>query len=421
MKVPYQKLYNVSVIKKEISKNVKVEDLRNKCFKIRPEGKSLYVARELSTFDTIRLKNYKREIYFNIYFSIELNCIITYENISKADLFFSIFKRGTLLEGRTIYYYILEKLEQSKFRSKEYKAEYDSALRSAKIELQRKQQEDAYYNKLSNTYRKIIKNNKIVNDNLEIEIKNVTAEDIQAEGDDIFLGDLKYHIPLFEETVKSADICLVDSTEPAKETQYAKAYHPHQITNKGECCFGSMTLSIEEALQELDVPLLKALLDTFSRNYNSEDEAGETWKIWAGISMENKQYVESRDDEYPEDEVIWSDYLCEYLHIEDAVECYFTSRLLYKDDIITDINGDNVDKQCAIYSSHYSGYIYEGDAVFCEQEDDHYLDSEVTQAFDGSYVFDENAVELEDGKYAHVDLVKEVENEEGDIVYVLID
>ena len=245
--------------------------------------------------------------------------------------------------------------------------------------------------------------------------QNVVAEDTDAEGEDIELGDLTFA------TTLEGVVTIVDGSYPHSTQYNSNAYHPHHLISS--ICLGSQSSDFTSAIVNFQFDIAGAILYKFAHSYTSSDGAGEYWKKWAGIDMDedednNMVYVPTRDDEYDEtdcvysnnrgewlydDDAVYSEYLGDYLYNEDAVNSNYHSSWMHYDDVVevgddwrlmddcvklqngdweleenteiyndeyylksdfvSDINGDSIPESLAVFSNNRDGYILREHAV----------------------------------------------------------
>lgn len=257
--------------------------------------------------------------------------------------------------------------------------------------------------------------------------QNVVAEDTDAEGEDIELGDLTFA------TTLDGIVTIVEGSY-SHSTQYnSNAYHPHHLS--GSICLGSQSSDFTSAIVNFQFDIAGAILYKFAHSYTSSDSAGEYWKKWAGIDMyedddDDMVYVPTRDMDYPvgdcrysqgreewlhENDARFSEYLDDYLYeaeagysnhhnswmsYDDVVEVgndwiltddcvklqnddweleenteIYNDEYYLKSDFVTDINGDNIPESLAVFSNNRDAYILREDAV--EYNGDWYPEGEV--------------------------------------------
>ena len=257
--------------------------------------------------------------------------------------------------------------------------------------------------------------------------QNVVAEDTDAEGEDIELGDLTFA------TTLDGIVTIVEGSY-SHSTQYnSNAYHPHHLNSS--ICLGSQSSDFTSAIVNFQFDIAGAILYKFAHSYTSSDSAGEYWKKWAGIDVyedddDDMVYVPTRDMDYPvgdcrysqvreewlhENDAVFSEYLDDYLYeaeagysnhhnswmsyddvvevgtdwilIDDCVKLQnddweleenteiYNDEYYRKSDFVTDINGDNIPESLAVFSNNRDAYILREDAV--EYNGDWYPEGEV--------------------------------------------
>jgi hypothetical protein len=112
------------------------------------------------------------------------------------------------------------------------------------------------------------------------------------------------------------------------------------------------------------------------------DDAQRSWTdLSKGVVL---IYVPSRDESYPEDDVVYSDYSDSYIHEDDVVHLV-TGEIMHEDDegneyVQCDDSGDNIRIDRAIRSDYHDRWYRKdlhGDILsYCSEEDDYYLDDE---------------------------------------------
>jgi hypothetical protein len=157
---------------------------------------------------------------------------------------------------------------------------------------------------------------------------------------------------------------------------------------------------------------------------------------WIQLSARNIQkYVDSRDESYDEEDVVWSGELGEYLHEDDAITtlCGRTYHENHEGEmyIICAISGHNVVIGDAVHSE-YEGEWYDEDQVgfkvsYCPDKDDHYLTENeddfkeshgYTEAKDvyGDTVWVENAV-FSNFRSEYLDAESAIRTPDGSYIY----
>lgn len=252
--------------------------------------------------------------------------------------------------------------------------------------------------KLSNfeeNYKKLL-SQEMENDRIIFKFENVTAEDTCVQGEDIFLGDLKFGSKL------NGEVTLLEGSEPRRTGYNEEAYHPHHL--EAMICLGSQDADFREAIQTFNFDIARIILEKFATSYTSSDSAGKSWKYWNGEEYnydedddEEMFYVPSRSGDYYEDEVRWSEIEGEYIHYEDAVWSDYHDTYLFEDG--------------SVWSDYHDTYILENDAV--ELEDGRFVHSESdtvelaeggiamredTVEFEGLFYYEENMLEAIDGE-----------------------
>lgn len=209
--------------------------------------------------------------------------------------------------------------------------------------------------------------------------QNVVAEDTDAEGEDIELGDLTFA------TTLEGVVTIVEGSY-SHSTQYnSNAYHPHHLDSS--ICLGSQSSDFTSAIVNFQFDIAGAILYKFAHSYTSSDSAGEYWKKWAGIDMDedednNMVYVPTRDDEHDETDCVYSNNRGEWLHDDDAVYSEYLGDYLYSEE--------------AVYSNYHSSWMYYDDVV--EVGDDWRLVDDCVTLQNGDWELEENT-EIYNGNY----------------------
>lgn len=214
---------------------------------------------------------------------------------------------------------------------------------------------------LKRKYKELLEKD-IVGGVYQVTFNNVTAEDTDAEGDDIYLGTLTFEVNLFNHTVN-----LVDGDVPQNTSYNSNAYHPHHLSDS--ICLGTQSPDFIEACENYDIDIIHAILYKFAHSYTSSDSAGESWRIWAGY-----KYSEWDDYWYHEDEVSYSKYYNDWIINEDAVTVEGYGIMHERDDYVH-------------YSEYDELYYHSNDTVYSGILD--------------SYIHTDNAVQLHNGRYTH--------------------
>ena len=222
--------------------------------------------------------------------------------------------------------------------------------------------------------------------------QNVVAEDTDAEGVDIELGDLTFA------TTLEGVVTIVDGSY-SHSTQYnSNAYHPHHLNSS--ICLGSQSADFTSAIINFQFDVAGAILYKFAHSYTSSDSAGMYWKKWAGIDMDeddddydnDRVYVPTRDDEYDEGDCRYSNYREEWLHEDDA---RFSE---YLDDYLYEVE--------AVYSNYHSSWMHYDDVV--EVGNDWRLMDECVILQNGDWELEENTEIYNDYYYLKSDFVSDI-------------
>ena len=219
--------------------------------------------------------------------------------------------------------------------------------------------------------------------------QNVVAEDTNAEGEDIELGDLTFA------TTLEGVVTIVDGSYSHSTEYNSNAYHPHHLN--GDICLGSQSSDFTSAIVNFEFDIAGAILYKFAHSYTSSDSAGKYWKKWAGIDMDedednNMVYVPTRDDEYDETDCVYSNYRDEWLYDGDAVFSEYLSDYLYNEE--------------AIYSDHHNSWMPYDDVV--EVGDDWILMDDCVKLQNGDWELEENTEIYNDEYYLKSDFVSDI-------------
>ena len=220
--------------------------------------------------------------------------------------------------------------------------------------------------------------------------QNVVAEDTDAEGEDIELGDLTFA------TTLEGVVTIVEGSY-SHYTQYnSNAYHPHHLA--GSICLGSQSSDFTSAIVNFQFDIAGAILYKFAHSYTSSDSAGEYWKKWAGIDMDEDNdmvYVPTRDNEYNENDCTYSNNRGEWLLAGDARYSEYLEDYLYDED--------------AIYSNYHNSWMSYDDVV--EVGDDWILMDDCVELQNGDWELKENTEMYDGNYYRKSDLVLDIYNE----------
>ena len=223
--------------------------------------------------------------------------------------------------------------------------------------------------------------------------QNVIAEDTDADGGDIELGDLTFA------TTLEGNVTIIGGSH-SHSTQYnSNAYHPHHL-GQG-ICLGSQSADFVSAITNFEFDIAGAILHKFAHSYTSSDSAGNYWKKWAGLDMDedndddNMVYVPSRDNEYNVNDCRYSNNREEWLHEDDANYSEYLGDYLY--------NGE------AVYSNHHSSWMHYDDVV--EVGDDWRLMDDCVILQNGDWELEENTEIYNDEYYLKSDFVTDINGE----------
>ena len=228
---------------------------------------------------------------------------------------------------------------------------------------------------------------------LLFKFQNVVAEDTDAEGEDIELGDLTFA------TTLEGVVTIVEGSY-SHSTQYnSNAYHPHHLSES--ICLGSQSADFISAIVNFQFDVAGAILYKFAHSYTSSDSAGMYWKKWAGLDMDedndddNMVYVPSRDNEYNINDCRYSNNREEWLHEDDARFSEYLDDYLYHEE--------------AVYSNHHSSWMHYDDVV--EVGNDWRLMDECVILQNGDWELVENTEIYNDEYYLKSDFVSDINGE----------
>ena len=218
--------------------------------------------------------------------------------------------------------------------------------------------------------------------------QNVVAEDTDAVGEDIELGDLTFA------TTLEGVVTIVEGSY-SHSTQYnSNAYHPHHLNSS--ICLGSQSSDFTSAIVNFQFDVAGAILYKFAHSYTSSDSAGEYWKKWAGLEMDydddDMVYVPTRDAGYNEVDCRYSNHREEWLLEYDAVFSGYLDDYLYNEE--------------AVYSNHHNSWMSYDDVV--EVGNDWVLIDECVKLENGKWEFEENTVIYNDNYYLKSDFVSDI-------------
>ena len=218
--------------------------------------------------------------------------------------------------------------------------------------------------------------------------QNVVAEDTDAVGEDIELGDLTFA------TTLEGVVTIVEGSY-SHSTQYnSNAYHPHHLN--GAICLGSQSSDFTSAIVNFQFDIAGAILYKFAHSYTSSDSAGMYWKKWAGLEMDEDDddmvYVPTRDADYDETDCVYSNNRGEWLHDDDAVYSEYLGDYLYSEE--------------AVYSNYHSSWMHYDDVV--EVGDDWRLVDDCVTLQNGDWELEENTEIYNDNYYLKSDFVSDI-------------
>ena len=226
------------------------------------------------------------------------------------------------------------------------------------------------------------------NDRLLFKFQNVVAEDTDAVGEDIELGDLTFAATL------EGSVTIVEGSH-SHYTQYnSNAYHPHHLSES--ICLGSQSADFTLAIVNFQFDIAGAILYKFAHSYTSSDSAGMYWKKWAGLEMDEDDddmvYVPTRDNDYDNNDCRYSNSREEWLHEDDARFSEYLDDYLYDED--------------AVYSKHHESWMHYDDVV--EVGDDWRLMDDCVKLQNGDWELEENTEIYNDEYYLKSDFASDI-------------
>ena len=224
------------------------------------------------------------------------------------------------------------------------------------------------------------------NGRIIFKFQNVIAEDTEAVGEDIKLGDLTFAVSL------NGNVTITEGSYPYYTEYNSNAYHPHHLMES--ICLGSQSADFILAVVNFQFDIVGAILHKFAHSYTSSDSAGKYWKKWAGLSMDEEDtvYVPTRDEDYDEDECVYSSHREEWLYEGDAVHSNYLEDYLYHEE--------------AVYSNHHNSWMYCEDVV--EVGDDWILTDDCVKLQNGDWELEENTEIYNDNYYLKSDFVSDI-------------
>lgn len=198
---------------------------------------------------------------------------------------------------------------------------------------------------------------------IKINFDNVTASDVKGNKPDIYLGTVS--VAVLPTHNRILFLRHVDSLP--KRTRYCvEAVHPHQMgDNFG--CLGTLEIDLAEAIKKASLPIIKALTYNFVHSYNSDDSAGEGHYLWLedydsydvpdgyvvlhngdvvdedrAYNIDGEWYDDSEvvysnyfDNHYLSEDVVWSDYLSDYIPEDEAITLWDGTLVVHDmDDVV---------------------------------------------------------------------------------------
>ena len=277
---------------------------------------------------------------------------------------------------------------QSLKKDSEDKREYREARYRQLIDSENKYLDTLHLlNKFNSNIKKLKKVPFDENGRILFRFQNVIAEDTEAVGEDIELGDLTFAVTL------DGGVTIIEGSHCHYTSYNSNAYHPHHL--RETICLGSQSADFITSIVNFQFDIAGAILYKFAHSYTSSDSAGSYWKKWAGLDMDEDDdmvYVPTRDGDYIEDDCRYSNYRGEWLHEEDARFSDYLDDYLYDED--------------AVYSNYHSSWMYYDDVV--EVGDDWILHDDCVKLENGEWELEENTAIYNDNYYRKSDFVSDI-------------
>ena len=222
------------------------------------------------------------------------------------------------------------------------------------------------------------------------EFNDVVAEDTDVEGDDIDVGNVKFKVNL-----NSAEVTMVmtEGSQPRYTRYHAEALHPHDLGSN--ICLGSQSSDMIEAVKNLDLDVVQAMLHKFAHSYTSSDSAGEYWRAWTEAGMTEMVYSEYHDRDIPMDEATQLS----------------NGEWILSDDAVRLPDGSIIAEEEAIWCEHNSTWERDGDTIWCERIGSEVLVGDTVEMFNEEYmpIDHPDVVEYEDQYFYEEDMVIDIE------------
>ena len=222
------------------------------------------------------------------------------------------------------------------------------------------------------------------------EFNDVVAEDTYVDGDDIDLGNLKFKVDL-----NSAEVTMVmtEGSEPRYTRYHSEALHPHDLGSN--ICLGSQSSDMIEAVKNLELDVVQAMLHKFAHSYTSSDSAGEYWRAWTEAGMTEMVYSEYHDRDIPMDEATQLS----------------NGEWVLSDDAVTLPDGSIIAEEDAIWCEHNSTWERDGDTIWCERMQSEVLTEDTVEMNSGEYMLvnHPDIVVYEDEYFHREDMVIDIE------------
>lgn len=232
--------------------------------------------------------------------------------------------------------------------------------------------------------QKLLKSLGIVNYLKIFEFDNVVAEDTCCDGEDIQLGTLKFQVNFQDMNVR-----LIEGSYP-RYTSWGNTFHPHDLGT--DICLGSQSADMQEAIRNLEVDVIQAMLYKFAHSYTSSDSAGANWKKWT-----------------PEGETIYSEYHDEDILMSEAVQLESGDWIREEDSVVlrdgtryprryaawSEFYGQHIDDDISVWSKHLGSYLDGDDEYTIELSNGDWSvsDHDEVVEYDGSYYLESETVE----------------------------
>lgn len=281
------------------------------------------------------------------------------------------------------FYFNIKKI-QAEQTKEQLEREYESSIIDLKNLHSRLIEAKALVDGLSNKYKEYSELGKrLVDGKMIYKFTDVWAEDVQGEGDDIYLGDLEVAVDF-----ETSKVYIREGTE-VRDAYSSDSRHPHEMSDTS-ICTGTMETDIHKAISDLNLKVLDILIEKLVHTYNSYDSAGGSWRAWTDEGMVEYVYVKHLDRDVPEEDTRWSEFYSEYLHVD---YCQYSD---YHNDYILDSD---------LRLTECGEYVHFEDEDLIEINDNYYLISSNLVTYcniEEEYVLIEDCEQTEDDGELHL-------------------